>query len=150
IEARRPPPRAEPSDKDRQATAPQRAPQPTNPLPFSRGNSFERVEAPPVTPPERARGQGPTPDPAQGQQAQAQPPPSDVKAPESQSKMPFQTPQQEARNNNAANGRSPIGGGNLGDALRNLQRYVPRDQFENPGGSGGQFGPEIQFDTKGV
>src|SRR6266581_1823104 len=65
-------PRAEPSDQDRVATAPERAKQPTNPLPFSRGNSPERVEAPPVAPPERARGQGPTPDPAQGQQAQAQ------------------------------------------------------------------------------
>jgi TonB family protein len=148
IEARRPPPRAEPSDKDREATAPERAPQPTNPLPFSRGNSFERVEAPPVTPPERARGQGPTPDPAQGQQAQAEQP--EIKVPDSQSQMPFQTPKQDARNNNAANGKSPIGGGSLGDALRNLQRYVPREQFENPGGNGGQFGPEIQFDTKGV
>ena len=38
----------------------------------------------------------------------------------------------------------------LGDALRNLQRYVPREQFDNPGGNGGSFGPEIQFDTKGV
>jgi TonB family protein len=41
-------------------------------------------------------------------------------------------------------------GGGLGDALRNLQRYVQRDTFENPQGGGGQFGPEIQFDTKGV
>jgi len=148
VRAPKAPPRAEPSDQDRVATAPQRAPQPTNPLPFSRGNSFERVEAPPVTPPERARGQGPTPDPAQGQQAQAQTP--EVKAPDAQSNLQFQAPKQEARNNNAANGRSTLGGGNLGDALRNLQRYVPREQFENPGGSGGQFGPEIQFDTKGV
>jgi len=38
----------------------------------------------------------------------------------------------------------------LGDALRNLQRYVQRDTFDNPQGNGGQFGPEIQFDTKGV
>ena len=146
--APKPPLRFEPSDIDRQATAHERSPQPTNPLPFSRGNSFERVEAPPVAPPDRARGQGPTPDPAQGQQAQAQPP--EIKAPESPSNMPFQTPRQDARNNNAANGRSPQAGGNLGDALRNLQRYVPREQFENPGGNGGaEFGP-LQFDTKGV
>src|SRR2546423_13393843 len=148
IAALKAPPRAEPSDKDREATAPERAKQPTNPLPFSRGNSPERVEAPPAAPPERARGQGPTPDPAQGQQAQAQSP--EVKAPDSQSQLQFQAPKQEARNNNSANGRSSAGGGSLGDALRNLQRYVPREQFENPGGSGGQFGPEIQFDTKGV
>ena len=37
----------------------------------------------------------------------------------------------------------------LGDALRNLQRYVRPREFDNPQG-GGQFGPEIQFDTKGV
>src|SRR6266481_2083174 len=60
--APRPPQRAEPSDQDRVARAPERAPKPTNPLPFSRGNSPERVEAPP--PPAQARGQGPLPDPA--------------------------------------------------------------------------------------
>jgi TonB family protein len=46
-------------------------------------------------------------------------------------------------------GRSPTPGGSLGDALRNLQRYVQPDQFENSQG-GGAFGPAIQFDTKGV
>jgi len=149
VAAPKAPPRAEPSDKDRVATAPQRAPQPTNPLPFSRGNSFERTEAPPPVPQERARGQGPTPDP--GQQAQAQQQQPEIKVPDNGT-LPFQTPQQNARNNNnnATSGKAPVGGGNLGDALRNLQRYIPRDQFENPGGSGGQFGPEIQFDTKGV
>ena len=144
IKALKAPPRAEPSDQDRVATAPERAKQPTNPLPFSRGNSPERVEAAPATPPERARGQGPTPDPAAGQQAQQ----SEVKVPDSQSNLQFNAPKQEARNN-GANGKGP-GGGSLGDALRNLQRYVPREQFDNPGGTGGQFGPEIQFDTKGV
>ena len=51
---------------------------------------------------------------------------------------------------NGASGRSATAGGQLGDALRNLQRYVQRDGFDNPQGGGGQFGPEIQFDTKGV
>ena len=41
-------------------------------------------------------------------------------------------------------------GRTLGDSLRNLQRYVQADQFENPQGGGGSFGPAIQFDTKGV
>ncbi len=149
IAAPKPPPRAEPSDKDRFATAPERAKQPTNPLPFSRGNTPERVEAPPAAPPERARGQGPTPEPAQGQQAQTQGQTPEIKAPDTSSQMQFQTPKQDARNNGAG-GRGPLGGGSLGDALRNLQRYVPREQFDNPGGTGGQFGPEIQFDTKGV
>src|SRR5262249_26841298 len=82
VPAAKAPPRAEPSDQDRVATAPEKSKKPTNPLPFSRGNTPERVEAPPAAPPERARGQGPTPEPAQGQQAQAQPPA--IQAPESQ------------------------------------------------------------------
>src|SRR5438477_6898603 len=49
-----------------------------------------------------------------------------------------------------ANGRSATAGGSLGDALRNLQRYTQGEAFDNQGGGGGQFGPEIQFDTKGV
>src|SRR5471030_3281526 len=66
IAALKAPPRAEPSDKDRVSRAPEKAPKPTNPLPFSRGTSPERVDAP-SQPATTARGQGPTPDPAQGQ-----------------------------------------------------------------------------------
>ena len=102
-----------------------------------------------------AKGQGPTPDPAAGQQAQAQPdaPP----APSSQNQLPLpdaqaslQLPTSKPPAPQAgANGPRPLAGGSLGDALRNLQRYVQRDQFENSQG-GGAFGPAIQFDTKGV
>ena len=49
-----------------------------------------------------------------------------------------------------ASGRGATPGGQLGDALRNLQRYVQRDSFDNQQGGGGEFGREIQFDTKGV
>jgi TonB family protein len=144
ITAPRTRPQAAPSDKDRIASAPEQAKQPTNPLPFSRGNSPERVESPPPAPSQQARGQGPTPEPAQGQQAQQ----SEINVPDAQSQLQLNAAKQQAQNN-GANGRS-TGGGSLGDALRNLQRYVPRDQFENPGGNGGaEFGP-LQFDTKGV
>src|SRR5919201_606180 len=40
----RPPERAEASDLNRRAAAPERAPNPINPLPFSRGNSAERMD----------------------------------------------------------------------------------------------------------
>src|SRR4051812_44586597 len=133
ITASRPRPQAEPSDKDRIARAPEPPKPPTNPLPFSRGNSPERVESPPAAPPQQARGQGPTPEPAQGQQAQTQP---EAKVPDSDSQLQFNAPKQQAQNTTGASGRS-AGGGSLGDALRNLQRYVPREQFDNPGGSGG-------------
>src|SRR5215471_10098959 len=49
--AKRPPPRADLSDIDRQARTTLRAPKPTNPLPYARGNSAERIEA---TPPSEA------------------------------------------------------------------------------------------------
>ena len=139
------PDRAEASDIDRMARAPERAERPTNPLPFARGNSPERVEQ---APRESARGQGPQPDPAAGRPTPTAPD-TPVDTPESRSAL--QMPAARAPGaQNGADGRSPTAGGSLGDALRNLERYTQRESFDNPGGAGGQFGPEIQFDTKGV
>jgi TonB family protein len=140
VTAPKPPPRAEASDKDRMATSPESAKKPTNPLPFSRGNTPERVEA---TPRQAARGEGPWPSPAPGAAAQSSPP-------ETQSESPtaVQIPKPTAPPNNFT-GHAVGGGGALGDALRNLDRYVQQSQFNNPGGAG-QPGAAIQFDTKGV
>ena len=152
--APKPPQRAELSDIDRQAQARRRAERPTNPLPFSRGNSPERIIED-RQPQQAARGRGPAPDPAAGQlarnqqPAQAQPDSSAMNVPESQSPLQFPTAKPPAPQN-GANGRASSAGGSLGDALRNLQKYVQSEAFENQGGAGGQFGPEIQFDTKGV
>jgi len=146
--APKPPPRAEASDLDRRAAAPERAPKPTNDLPFSRGNTPDRVDEA-----QRqamvARGRGAQPDPAAGQPTEApQPNPSDAtKLPESQSTLQYPSARPS---NSGASGRAPAAGGSLGDALRNLSRYTQGEAFENQGGGGGQFGPEIQFDTKGV
>jgi TonB family protein len=143
----KPPDRGEASDLDRLARSPQRAEQPTNPLPYARGNSPERIEEPPR---EVARGRGPEPDPAAGRPAENTPPESTApKLSESQSSLQLPTARPAAPQN-GANGRSATTGGSLGDALRNLQRYVQNESFDNQGGAGGQFGPEIQFDTKGV
>src|SRR5262245_8889400 len=82
------PPRAEPSDIDRDARTRERAPRPENPLPYARGNTPDRtIEE--LQRRETARGQGPAPDPAAGQMArnnqpQAQPDPA-PSMPESQS-----------------------------------------------------------------
>ena len=65
-------PRADPSDKDRIAQAPQQAPKPANESPLARGNTPERVQEEPSP---AARGEGPKPDPAAGQQADNTPPP---------------------------------------------------------------------------
>ncbi len=138
------PERALPSDLNRSAASPERAKKPENMEPFSRGNSPERVDEPPK---QLARGPGPQPDPAAGRPSDSQPDPSQ-RVPESQSAM--QLPANRMPSQNGANGRSATSGGSLGDALRNLQRYTQSDAFDNQGGGGGQFGPEIQFDTKGV
>jgi TonB family protein len=149
MNALKPPPRGENSDKDRTAQAPERAKNPTNPLPYSRGNSPDRVEAQERQAP---RGQGPAPSPAAGQQAQAapqnQPDGAAPKLPESPSAL--QIPAQRTAPQSGDAGRSVAAGGMLGDALKNLQRYVQRDQFDNPQGGAGQPGATIQFDTKGV
>jgi TonB family protein len=141
--APKPPERAEASDENRIAAAPDVAPKPANELPFSRGNTPERiVELPEPAP----RGQGPEPEPTEGEQeAQNAPPPEpEPEAPVSQSalQLPPQFPPP------GAGGRAQAPGGRLGEAFRNLERYV--ETFDNPTGGGGQFGPEIQFDTKGV
>ena len=141
------PDRAEPSDLDRAAASPEKAPRPTNPLPFNRGNSPERVEE---LPRQAARGQGAQPDPAAGRPTENTDPDSTApKMPESQSALQLPSSRSTAPQNGAS-GRSAASGGSLGDALRNLQRYTQNESFDNQGGGGGQFGPEIQFDTKGV
>src|SRR5579859_3566512 len=61
----RAPERAEPSDRDRMAATPFKPPQPaTNPLPYNRGNTADRVDTP-ARRAEVARGQGPQPEPQQ-------------------------------------------------------------------------------------
>jgi TonB family protein len=144
VPAPKPPPRAEASDQDRQARTREQAPQPQNEMPVSRGNTSERVEA---MESEVARGRGAEPDPAFGQQARAEPtPPAPEPSPEAL-KLPDAPGLRLPSNRAPAGGRA--GGGSLGDALRNLQRYVETDQFNNTQGTG-SFGPAIQFDTKGV
>jgi TonB family protein len=147
LRAPAPPPRAEASDQDRQARTRERAERPTNPMPRSRGNTTERLEA---MERETARGRGPEPDPALGQQARAEPdptPPAPQPSPESLT-VPDVPGLRLPSSRAPANSR--LGGGSLGDALRNLQRYVETDQFNNPQGGSSTFGPAIQFDTKGV
>ena len=134
--APKPPERAEMSDLDRRARAVERAPAMENPLPYARGNSTERTEA---TPEERPRGKGPAEQPAPET-------PSSVETPEraldpnAESRYAMQQPPRA----------QPPPGGKLGDALRNLQKYVDSESFDNQKGNSQEFGPAIQFDTKGV
>jgi TonB family protein len=131
IPALRPPDRAELSDLDRQAQDPVIAREPENPLPFSRGDSPERVEE---AEPEQARG---TDDPASPPQPE---PESQIARTLPPGDTGFRRPDTPV----------PRIGGSLGDALRNLQQYVQNETFNNPQGGNDRPGATIQFDTKGV
>ena len=130
IPALKAPNRAELSDLDRKAQAKERAPEPKNPLPFSRGNSSERTES---AENERARGE---------QTEQTQP------KPEAQIARALPPSDNGFRVPDSTQHQRPAG--SLGDALRNLQRYVQNQTFNNPQGGANDPGSEIQFDTKGV
>ena len=139
IRALKPPPRAELSDIDRQARTIERAPNPTNPLPFSRGNTTERIVGdPPVKgereaepPPEPAAA---TPEPAASTEALTLP------------DAPNAPPRPE---NGSGQNRPAVGV--ISDAIRNVQKYTQKDSLVNlQGGADQDFAPSIQFDTKGV
>ena len=145
FEASRPPVAPQLSDRDRSAQTIERAPNPSNLMPFSRGNTPEMVDEP------GARVQ-PQPQPRPAPPSDAGPdrgrtgPPAAAEAPASVLPL-FRGPETRSADN-AGNGGS---GKRLGEALRDVQRYAGAEQlFDNPQGGGGQFGSAIQFDTKGV
>jgi TonB family protein len=133
IKALIPPKRAELSDIDRRARTVERAPKPANEMPFSRGNSPERMES-------SAAARPATPDP-RPEPAPAAPDNGALTMPDSTSA--------EAR---PASPIPPRGStGVIADAIRNVQRYTQKETFSNLGGGGLQdIAPSIQFDTKGV
>jgi TonB family protein len=136
LEAEQAPPVAEESDKNRIARAERPTPAPRTPLPYARGNSSNRVES---APEERAKGKGPAEEP------NTEPPAPDIvervpTPPAVQQRAEVPMPQQRPR---------PPQGGSLGEALRNLQKYVDKESFSNDQGQAQNLGP-LQFDTKGV
>jgi TonB family protein len=136
VPAPKPPPRAELSDKDRQARALERSTNPTNPLPFSRGNSAERTDTarePPGRPAPEAR----VPPDTSGSSS----PGNGTSVPPRQGSLPAPPAGGEER--------PRIASGSIGNALRNLDRYVPQT-FDNQQGGAQEPGAAIQFDTKGV
>jgi TonB family protein len=145
--ALKPPPNAPASDLNREARSPIKPPQPENAQPFMRGNTPDKVEQRPGDE-SIPRGRGNTPEPADANApAQAAASPSSPPTPESQIASISPQANRPAYSPPSSGGRSS--GGSLGDSLRNLQRYVQGSQFDNQKG-GGQFGSDLQFDTKGV
>jgi outer membrane biosynthesis protein TonB len=142
IEAPRPPPTPDLSDKNRIAQAPERAPDPTNSMPFSRGNTPEKVDTP--------GGPAPQPqpsDPGAGSRAESH---DQAGADGSLGGSATILPGPAEAAPPGPGGRPGGLQGTIGDALRNLQRYTQGERFNNPQGGAGAFGPAIQFDTKGV
>lgn len=138
LRAPKPPEVAELSDLDRRRQTVERPPEPSNTMPFSRGSSPERIEA-----------AGPA-QPAPTQPEEAAPPPADparqgLTLPESLTGL-------ERANENGRNSQpSGPSTGVIADAIRNVQRYVEKEGFQNPrGGADQQLNQSIQFDTKGV
>jgi TonB family protein len=141
--APKPPPRADLSDMDRQARTVERAPKPTNPLPFSRGNTFERVEA---DPPPTRRPTPPAPEPSNGSHA-TEPDPARQgltlpNAPNAAEPRSMEKP--------LANEERGPAVGVIADAIRNAHRYAQKDSYMNLQGGAQENAPAIQFDTKGV
>ena len=145
VETRTPPKRAELSDRTRRAQTMERAPDPKNDVAFSRGNSSEKI----VNDSSRERVQ-PSDRPASPAGADTgnanggpQPDPNALALPRS--------PQATIARNEPS--RNPtLGGpsaGVLSDAIRNVQKYSQGETLQNVQGNG-DFGPSIQFDTKGV
>lgn len=133
--AEQPPQRAEASDQNRIASAERPAPRPSSPLPYARGNSGERVES---SPEERMKGEGPAPEPS-----------VEPAAPEIVERVPSPPLERRAEVPAPTTRPRPPQGGSLGEALRNLQKYVDQESFNNDQGQAQNLGP-LQFDTKGV
>ncbi|HKY21943.1 MAG TPA: TonB family protein [Vicinamibacterales bacterium] len=144
VDIRKPQPRVDvdASDQDRVRSTIQRPPDPQNALPFARGNSRAREEAE-LAPQNRgsaeesavARGR-PTAD-TEGQMTANDPSRSMIRLPQAPSAAP-----PLAIGESGSRGR-------LGDALRNLSRYVQQESFDNAQGGGDGQGL-IQFDSKGA
>ena len=128
-----PPPRAELSDIDRRARSVERAPDPRNSMPFSRGNTTERVDSAPEPKPA---------PPAAGDPGPTQPAAPSMPLPESENGYQRSPePQPQPRNGSS---------GVLADAIRNVQKYAKNEGFVNLQGQTQDFGPAISFDSKGV
>jgi TonB family protein len=144
IRTKVPPKLAELSDRDRRATTMEKAPDPKNDVAFSRGNSGEKI----VSDARKEHPQPseqPTPQPKgdNGENGAPQKDPNALALPSS----PQATIARNDPSKNPTMGGQP--NGLLSDAIRNVQKYSQGESLQNVQGNG-DFGPSIQFDTKGV
>jgi protein TonB len=117
------------SDMDRRAASPERAPEPANDMPFSRGDTSDMVDGTPAPQP-----RGP-----------------ETPSPPSASPAPPVAPTVTGVNGAAARPSPPAAApSGIGESLRNLDQLIKRERFDNPQGGLEQNAPAISFDSKGV
>ncbi len=141
-----PPKLAELSDRNRRAQTMEKAPNPTNDLAFSRGNSAEKIVSDATKERPQPSEQPSEPAKAANGADTGAAPPADPNA----LRLPNAPQATIVRNEPSRN--PTLGGaaaGAISDAIRNVQKYSQGESLRNVQGSG-DFGPSIQFDTKGV
>ena len=143
--------RAEPSDKDRVARAPRARAEADRTRCRSRAatrRSASRASAQPA-----ARGPGArSPNRRQGRRRRRtiRRERTDAGCPNPSPRCSCRRQRSAARSQNGADGRVATPGGGRSATRSEPAALRAARQFDNPQGGGGQFGPEIQFDTKGV
>jgi TonB family protein len=142
IQTKVPPKLAELSDKNRRARTVERSAAPKNSVAMSRGNSPEKVEA-------DAPGKPTEPEPATPPPGAGNPSPAAPFNPNAMTLPDAPTGTIAKNDDSARNGSRGPAPGVLSEAIRNVQRYSKGDTLQNLQGDG-DFGPSIQFDTKGV
>lgn len=115
---------AEHSDKDRTSATRERAPKPENTAPYEKGNTPEKMEG-----------------------GKTQPENGNPNPPGLNAKSSVDLPSKVAPD---APVIGPAPAKNLGESLRNLQRYLQDQNFNNPKGGLTDQDPDVQFDAKGV
>jgi TonB family protein len=144
IETKVPPKLAELSDRTRRAQTMEKAPNPKNNVAYSRGNSAEKI----ITDARKDRTQ-PGEKPSEATKGTN----DDNGRPETNpNALALPTAPQATIARNEPSRNPTLGGqpsGLLSDAIRNVNKYSQGESLQNVQGNG-DFGPSIQFDTKGV
>ena len=140
-----PPKLAELSDRNRRAQTMEKAPDPKNDVAFSRGNSAEKIVSDARKTEPQPSEQPSAPEKANGADNGAAPPtdPNALRLPSTPDSI---IARNEPSRNPTLGGPAP---GVLSEAVRNVQKYSQGESLQNVQGNG-DFGPSIQFDTKGV
>jgi TonB family protein len=140
-----PPKLAELSDRNRRAQTMEKAPDPKNDVAFSRGNSAEKIVS-------DAREKNPQPSEQPSAPAKADNGAENAAGPADPNAFRLPSAPQGTFARNEPSRNPTLGGpapGLISDAIRNVQKYSQGESLQNVQGNG-DFGPSIQFDTKGV